>query len=278
MHNKILTIILLTGLVFFQLFAVSAFASNRPVSENISLGFALQDFGYKEFSDQNTLLDREDGLIPGISGAYSRQTGKYSLDINFSYLKGNVVYDGQTQGGIPLKTKTNEQITDTSISLGILDALKLAKPSTLYFGFGYREWRRDILPTGTVLGLFETYHWYYGFIGGMVELLKNEKLTLWLDGRLTRPMNPIMRVCLSGFDCADLNLGVNTSGRVSLPIHYQLYPNNKLIIEPYFESWDFGRSPGEALTINGALTGAVILEPRSETRNIGINVSINRRF
>lgn len=278
MNNKTFLISLLIGLAFFQLFTVNAFAANKSASHNVSIGIALQDFGYKEFSDQNTLLDREDGWIPGISGAYSQQTDKYSLDIGFTYIKGNVVYDGQTQGGIPLKTKTNEQIIDTSISLGILDTLKLVKPSILYFGFGFREWQRDILPTGTVLGLFETYHWHYGFIGGRVELLKKENLSLWLDGRFTRPINPIMRVCLSGFDCADLSLGINTSGRVSLPIHYRLHPNNSIIIEPYFESWDFGRSPGKELTINGTPTGAVILEPRSETRNIGISISVNSQF
>ena len=278
MNNKTLTTTLLIGFAFFQLFTIGAFAANKPVSQNISLGLALQDFGYKEFNDQNNLLDREDGWIPGISGAYTQQTDKYILDMTLTYLNGDVVYDGQTQGGTPHKTHTNEKIIDTSISLGFLDAIKLPKPSVLYIGLGFREWQRDILPKGTVLGLFETYHWYYGFIGGRIELLKKENLSLWLDGRFTRPINPIMRVCLSGFDCANLNLGVNTSGRVSLPIHYRLHPNNSLILEPYFESWDFGRSPGEELTINGTPTGAVILEPRSETRNIGITISINSQF
>lgn len=261
------------------LHAVSATAANpEAVSTNLQTGIALQDFGYKEFDDQNTLLDREDGWIPGISGAFSRQTDKYSLDISFTYLQGNVAYDGQTQSGAPHKTNTNEQIIDTSISLGFFDAIKLPKPSVLYFGLGFHEWQRDILPTSTVLGLFETYHWYYGFIGGRIKLLSNEKLSLWLDGRLTRPINPTMTVCLSGFDCADLSLGIKTNGRVSLPVHYQLHTNNKLIIEPYFESWDFGRSPDETLTINGMPTGSVIHEPRSETRNIGITISVSSQF
>ena len=279
MNNKTLTTTLLIGFAYFQSFTISAFAADRPVSQSFSLGLALQDFGYKEFSNQNTLLDREDGWIPGISGAYSQQTDKYSLDIGLTYLKGKVVYDGQTQGGTPHKTHTNEQIIDVSISLGFRDVIKnLPKPSVLYFGLGYREWQRDILPTNNVLGLFEIYSWHYGFIGGKVELFDEDKFTVWLDGRLTRPINPTMNICLSGYDCADLDLGVNTSGRVSVPIHYQLYPNNKLIFEPYFESWDFGRSPAKALTINGTPTGAFILEPRSETRNIGITISISSQF
>ena len=278
MNNKKILTTLLIGFACFQLLTINAFAANKPTSQSISLGLALQDFGYKEFSDQNTLLDREDGWIPGISGSYSRQTGKYSLDINLSYLKGNVVYDGQTQGGLPHKTHTNEQIIDTSISLGILDPVKLANPTVLYFGLGFREWQRDILPTSTVLGLFETYSWHYGFIGGKIELLRKEKLSLWLDGRFTRPINPTMNICLSNFDCENLNLGVSTSGRVSVPVHYQLHTNNKLIIEPYFESWNFGRSPDKALTINGTPTGSVIHEPRSETRNIGITVNISSQF
>jgi hypothetical protein len=260
--------------------SVSVVAANLDtISRNVSLGFALQDFGYKEFDDQDTLLDREDGWISGISGTLSTQTEKYSLDIGISYLNGNVVYDGQLQNGTPHKTKTNEQIFDASISLGFFDVIKnLPKPSVLYFGLGFREWQRDILPTSTVLGLFEIYSWHYGFIGGKIELFDEDKFTVWLDGRLTRPINPTMNICLSGYDCADLDLGVNTSGRVSVPIHYQLYPNNKLIFEPYFESWDFGRSPNETLTINGTPTGIIIYEPQSETRNIGINISVNSQF
>lgn len=244
----------------------------------LRLGVSVQDFGYKEFSDQNTLLDREDGWISGVSGSLSQQTDKYSLDIAFTYLKGDVVYDGQTQSGLPHKTHTNEQIIDGSISLGILNAIKLTRPSSLYFGFGFREWQRDILPTGAVLGLFETYYWYYGFVGGKVELLSKDKLSVWLDGRLTRPINPTMEICFSNFDCADLSLGVNTGGRVSLPVHYRINIKSKLVFEPYYESWDFGRSPNETLTVNGVPAGGVIHEPRSETRNVGISISVSSQF
>lgn len=278
MHNNTLTITLLTGFAFFQMLATNAFATEKPVTQHINLGFALKDFGYKEFSDQNTLLDREDGWIPGISGAYSLKNDRYSLDIGLIYLNGNVVYDGQTQGGIPHKTKTNEQIIDTTVSLRFLDVIKLPNPSSLYIGLGFREWQRDILPTSTVLGLFETYHWYYGFFGGSIELIKKVKFTLRVDGRLARPINPVMNICFSNFDCADLNLGSDIGGRISMPIHYHLHSNNKLIVEPYFETWNFGRSPDEELTTNGTPTGSFIHEPRSETRNMGINISVSYQF
>lgn len=255
-----------------------AVAYAESTHADLLLGISVQDFGYKEFSDQNTLFDREDGWISGISGSFSQQTDKYFLDVGFTYLKGDVVYDGQTQSGLPHKTQTNEQIIDTTISLGILDAINLARPSSLYFGFGFREWQRNILSTNNVRGLFETYSWYYGFVGGKVELLSKDKLSVWLDGRLTRPINPTMEVCYSNFDCADLSLGVNTSGRVSLPIHYRINTNSKLVVEPYFESWDFGRSPNQTLTINGAPAGGFIYEPRSETRNGGISISVSSQF
>ncbi len=275
-NSQIITIIISFSLA--SILAANVFAADKAGSLNASIGLASQDFGYKEFSDDGRLLNREDGWLPGISGALLWQSDQYFLNVSFTYLKGNVVYKGQTQSGAPHKTKTNEQIVDISVSLGILDVIQLVKPSALYFGLGFREWQRDILPTNAVLGLFETYYWYYGFIGGRVQLLGKEKWAVWLDGRFTRPINPIMNICLLNYDCADLSLGVNLSGRVSLPIYYQLRANSKLIVEPYFESWDFGRSPNETLTINGMPVGATIYEPRSETRNIGITISISSQF
>jgi hypothetical protein len=179
---------------------------------------------------------------------------------------------------LPHKTHTNEKIFDSTILFGVIDAIRLSNPSALYFGLGFREWRRDILPTASVQGLFEKYSWYYGVIGGRVELLRNKKMSLWLDGRFTRPIDPVMNICLSNFDCMDLRLGVNTSGRIALPINFRAFRNSNLIIEPYFESWDFGRSASEELTINGAPAGGSIYEPRSESRNVGVTLSISREF
>ena len=255
--------VLVIVFIVLPFFLLGVFAAKKTVEPNASFGVGLQDFCYKEFSEKNSLLDREDGRIPGVNAALSLKSEKYLLGLSFSYTQGDVDYNGQTQGGLPYKTMTSERIVDASISLGILNLIKMTKPSVLYFGLGFHEWQRHILPTSTVFGLVETYYWPYGFFGGKVELLKRENITLWIDGRLTRPINPIMNICFSNYDCEDLHLGVKIGGRASLPIHYRWDAKNELIVEPYFESWNFGRSSDESLTINGVSAGGAIHEPRS---------------
>ena len=41
------------------------------------------------------------------------------------------------------------------------------------------------------------------------------------------------------------------------------------LIEPYFESWDIGKS--NTVTV---APGVNVIEPRSETRNVGINMQL----
>jgi len=57
-----------------------------------------------------------------------------------------------------------------------------------------------------------------------------------------------------------------------------LNSSTQFSIEPYYEQWDIGKSDLFELTNNGVPTGSVIIEPRSETRNIGINFAIIKSF
>ena len=70
---------------------------------NLRLGASIQDFGYKEFNDQNVLIDREDGLMPGLLVEFGSQWQDVAGIFRFELFDGLVDYDGQTQSGIPIR-------------------------------------------------------------------------------------------------------------------------------------------------------------------------------
>src|SRR2546422_2511126 len=76
----------------------------------IEIGAAVLNFGYKEFNDSGRLLDREDANIPGTMLRFSHSRKPFLFASDISYYRGDVVYDGQTNTGIPITTRTGEKI------------------------------------------------------------------------------------------------------------------------------------------------------------------------
>lgn len=255
--------------------------ADSPPRWKVSGGLSLLDFNYKEFDDDGSLLDREDGTLPGLIFGLERPRGPWVLGGRFSYYAGSVDYDGQTNTGTPITTRTDEKISEIEGRAEYW--LRPEDRWAVYGGLGYRYWARDIRPTRTaggqpVSGLFEVYDWWLVFFGTKVELY-NKNASRWsLDLRVLRILAPELRVdATSQFDQARLDLGERYGMRLSLPWQYKLDKATHLTIEPYAEGWELGRSPTVPLTRNGVVIGT-IFEPRSETRNYGINLGFSRRF
>ena len=53
------------------------------IEMQVSLG--LQDFSYKEFDDEGAVLDREDGLLPGVEGSLTHGLGAWSVGCQLHY-------------------------------------------------------------------------------------------------------------------------------------------------------------------------------------------------
>jgi len=245
---------------------------------------SLMDFDYREYAD-GRLLDRESGGIPGVVFALTGEMGRWALGGRFSWHAGAVMYDGQTNTGIPISTHTEESILDTSVriarGIGPVDDPAL----TLYGGFGYRYWGRDIRPTYTgsgqpVDGLYEIYRWKYFFFGGKTAIYRTGNSRWSLDAQVLRPYRPTIEVDQQGrYDTVILDLGENTGWRVALPWEYRVSARTHWVIEPYMEAWDIGPSSSAPLTQNGVPVDNITLyEPRSTTRNFGIAMGLRRFF
>ena len=103
-----------------------------------------------------------------------------------------------------------EDIIDVNLIVGRYFGGAGRYRSAIYAGLGYYYWERNILPTGVVGGLFETYEWSYALLGGKFSLLKSSDNGLLLDVRLRRMLNATMDIDFLGYqnlDNLELDLG-----------------------------------------------------------------------
>lgn len=266
--------------LFLMPLAVMAQSDERSA---LTASATALDFGYQEFDDSGTLLNREDGAIPGVAVSHSHSHGRWLFVGDFSYHAGSVAYSGQTNTGIAITTRTHQVIVDMALRTEYWQDTFAGLEYAFYLGTGYHRWERDIQPTRTVYGapvsgLFETYQWWLGFAGIRAVLYESDRARWLLDARLTRTVNPSVTVDYNGlYDNTRLYLGERWGGRLAFPLHYTLGQAASFVVEPFVERYELGRSATLPLTRNGLPVDA-LYEPRSETRNFGLMIGINQYF
>ena len=278
-------IVILFGLSIFVFLWSGRSLANEPET-TAWIGLSVMEFGYKEFSDRDQLLDREDGLLPGLLLGVMQPWNNWFGQLEGGIYSGQVTYDGQTQSGIPLQTATDELIIDSSLQLGYwFNRLKRFNYA-FYAGLGYRFWRRDIRPTaltdGTpIFGLLETYQWKYASLGSKAKFKQSDNVYWKIDVQLMRTLDPEIEVDfqgLRGFDDTQLQLGEKFGARIRIFWNYAVRETQSLEIMPFYEQWDLGRSPEKMVTSNGQPQGIRIFEPRSETKNFGISIMLKLKL
>ena len=244
------------------------------MDSHVKVGISLQDFSYTEFDDQNIVLNRDDGLLPGITLEAGIHWNSFSGILRGEIFNGLVDYDGQTQSGIPLKSKTNEKITRVEATLHYNVKSFSHYNMSILAGIGYREWRRDINSTRLTPSLLEIYRWKYWTLGTSVTFFQKRRRSAGVDIRLLRPIKPTLDVKFPSFDEITLDLGINDSARVEFFYHFVSRNDQQWTISPYWEYWYMGRSPNKGLTNNGVATVNVAWEPRSDTKILGVLLSV----
>ncbi len=250
-----------------------AIASDNGFTTSAWLGLSGTSFDYEEFDDQGASLDREKGWLPGVKAGLNLEYDQVLVETSLWRSAGRVDYSSPR-----VDTTTDEDIRNLEILAGTWFFAKGRLRAGLIAGGGYREWRRDILPTAAASGLDETYRWGYGLLGLRGELTFNRETRVSADLHLTRTLNPKINVDFAGrFDDVSLALGEETGFKASLAIDWQLGTAVTLWLAPWYEYWKLGRSADAELFRNGVSIGTVF-EPRSETRNAGITVGVRWHF
>lgn len=243
----------------------------EPAALNAEIGVAAMRFNYREFNEAGRVLDTEHGGIPGLSLRIGQRHSALEWEGAAGLHYGRVDYTGQSNSGVPYNTRTDEGIGDFSLRLGRW--FESSVPVMPYAGLGYRRWDRDIL-AGGLSGLFESYRWKYAWLGAKIVAYQQGASNLLLDIGWMKPITPEIRIDFKGaYNAAPTVYPESRDGlRLMLASRMALSGNATLILEPYVEYWELGRSP--IVTLGGV----AVYEPASKTRNIGINLRLGRAF
>jgi len=267
----------------FNLHISNIALSNERINYELQTGISVLNFGYKEFSRNNRLIDKEDDAMPGLTFALIRHWQDWSAKLKLTNHKGIVTYIGQTQSGIPVTSKTDTDIQDYSLSISRWISTQDNTRFAIYTGYGQHKWHRNIRSTTTssgapVNGLDERYYWDYIVLGSKLELYNKSNSQWLIDFQYNYSLNADIDVNFTGFDQITLPLGDTWGFRFASP--YQFKVKNQLFIklEPYYEYWEIDRGEVRKLRNNGVVTTISVVEPRSETQNFGINLSIVKSF
>ena len=263
-------VIFILGLFFSQ--------SAMAVKTEYRVGVGFMDFNYAEYDDNNVFLDGESGFIPGVLHKLKLDSKKSYTEFVGNFYANTIEYDGQTQGGTPLKTKSDAVIVDAHVKFGM--RLSQAQNHGPYAGLGFRYWLRNIrsgydVNGNPVAGLLEQYHWNYVLLGYTGNFHVSENFMLGFDIRHTHMFNGKMDVNFLGYknyDNTQVNLGNRAGLRFALPFQTKIR-NHGLIVSPYYEIIDIGKSNSVRVTSDGVPINVTIHEPRSETRNVGIEIT-----
>ncbi len=241
---------------------------------NFSLSANLLHFDYEEYDDAGSSLNRETGLIPGIS---FNLTGNDNL-LRFQLFDGNVNYDGQTQLGTPHQTTTDETIYRLDYRHTFSTGFSPAKTS-YYLGINYQIWDRSILPDNGVSGLYEQYRWWSAEVGLISTLQQYNNDTLNFELGLSYTFNGTILVDLTPFGSGEpvLDLGDRPGARIAFVYQKMLSTNQALTFTLEHRHWEFGKSNLETIT-TGAWAGSTILEPESRSDHTLFSLSLSSYF
>lgn len=259
---------------------IVVFSPSSSALERFEIGTGLMAFDYAEYKDNNVFLDGETGLIPGIilklKNTNKRSYSEWVGSVYYNKIK----YDGQTQSGTPLVTLSDALVIDTHFKLGENFSSAYGREQSLYAGLGYRYWLRNIhsgydINGNAVAGLLEEYYWYYAHIGYTMHFDAVENIQMGFDFRLTKMFAAKMDIDFLGFNSYDntsVNLGNKIGARFAMPLEIEM-TQSTLLLTPYYEIIDIGKSNNVRVYSDGVATNTVIYEPRSETRNVGIELT-----
>ena len=197
-----------------------------------------------------------------------------SLRLDTTLIAGTVEYDGQTQAGTPLVTRSDAVMFQLGASL----LHPWNEDIDVYTSLNYHLWRRGIRASGSVSGLNELYQWWNLGAGVRTVVYKQEHQTWLVDVYAFHTIAPEIDVDLGAQGLGDVNLslGARPGIRAEAILQQVRFDNAEFDIGFYIEAWNFGRSNSKSVSNGSSII--TVTEPRSETRNVGVRLMFNWMF
>jgi len=251
------------------------YAANISAATTLTISPTLLYFDYTELDTNDDVLDQETGWLPGIEAKVIQAiTPEWQFGINTSYYQGTVDYNGQTQQGTPHTT-----ITDAVMfRIGAHVKRVIYRNIHLFVGAQSHRWERDINDNNNISGIDETYKWNEYSIGlnSNFSLTQKDIINLEVSYLLIRNGTIFVDLTRANLGTTTLDLDDGTGARFIFNWTRKYKENLNFGANILFEGWDFGRSNTKQTQNSSSII--FVTEPRSETRNIGLQFNIEYLF
>jgi hypothetical protein len=202
---------------------------------------------------------------------------------NLAVVLSNLKYDGSTQSGIPVKSKTSDHLWMGELALGL--HLGAQNKAMVYAGIGSRYWT-DIIEDSTTtvgvtaLGYRREITYLYAPVGVRLGGTLSERWRVVVDAKYLSLIRGKVQSHLEGVD-PNFNTLENTqhSGHgyaVGVRFTHRLEHNSTFtesLIEPYYQAWSVSRSDDATLYYAGVPVGYG-WEPQNATRIAGVRLGV----
>jgi hypothetical protein len=253
-----------------------ATAQDPPAQWALSVGASALHFEYREYADDGTRLLLESGMLPGVVAVLGRTVGRWQGEVELAVHGGAVDYQGRTQSGAPFATRTDSDIWQAR--LGVMRRLDDAGAHAVGIGLTRQRWQRGIRGRGGVAGLDERYTAWTASLEARFGVVRAADAWVDLDLRVGRTFDAEVAVDFRDrFDDQTLRLGDQWTARLALPLSFPAGERSRLVVEPGFVRWGFGRSDTEPLRRDGRPVGTVH-QPRSEGMNAALRLLWRQSF
>jgi len=245
---------------------------------DITFAADISHFDYREFDRDGHELNHESGPLPGLRLTADAGKGQVFARLGASVHSGTVDYDGETQAGNPVTTRTDTRLVTLAVEAGRW----FGEPGHGWAGFlrlARRMWDRDIRSSRRARGLYEEYRWSEAGVG-VRRVWPSSTRSRWrhsASATLLTTFDGTVYVRLTDVDPSWDNDVLDLGDEPGVRVRYTAtrdFGEQTWRIEPYFEYWEFGRSDTHDVTANGADTGYNVSEPRSESWRLGVAVGL----
>ncbi len=264
--------------MLFTAFTGSSLASvdghAAPYGPYMSLGGEIADVEFTERVDGRVINSEEGNLLyGGLTLGYRRPNDVY-LAASFTFSKSSIDYEGLSQLGQSMSTRTQYDIGDFSVLLG-----RSYSRGALYAGVGRRTTERDIREAGPIQGLVETQENLYGIAGADLVFYEDGSMRVKWDTRLTTSFDSKLDIRFpNSLDNARLDTGRDHSIETEMEFLRYLPNHWSIAVTPRYVSRSTRRSDQASLSENGAPTGLTYFHPETRRKELGLRVTVSRYF
>ncbi len=226
-------------------------------------------FSWKEYDNTGELLLEESGPIFGIGSATKFDFDPMTLKLGAVMYGGMVDYDGQTQAGAPVETRTDYMGVKFGIDFGWKFMLAEMTSFESFVGPAANCWGRDIRSTDNAAGYFERWWSIYTRLGLRGDHAFPGKLGIFAEGGIKLPVYNENRVDWRSFGWGRITVKPGRKETFFAEAGFR-WENLKAAL--FYENMKFPKSAPVKKYVSGRTL--TVWQPRSEADIIGMNIGL----